>query len=104
MSLLCLAFELFQLFSWDSQGLVLACVEIKAQDFNENRVGLVDANGEINGGLLGVETKWVTLGVENSRSKEVSKSQIFSLHIRAKPTLRAKCARFVFPESTKHCE
>ena len=70
MSLLSLAFELFQLFSWDCEGLILACVEIKAQNFNENRISLVDADGEINGGLLGVETKWLALGIENSRSKK----------------------------------
>lgn len=70
MSLLSLAFELFQLFDWDCECLVLACVEIKAQYFNENRVSLVDADWEINGGPLGVETKWLTLRIENSRSKK----------------------------------
>lgn len=73
MSLLCLAFELFQLFGRDSQGLIFACLEIKAQDFNENGISLVNADGEINSCFMGVKTQWLALGVENSRSKKVSR-------------------------------
>lgn len=51
MSLLCLAFDSLELLCWDCQCLILAGLEIKAENLNKNGIGLVDANREINSGL-----------------------------------------------------
>jgi hypothetical protein len=73
MSLLGLTLELFELLGGNSQGFVFTSVEVEAQHFNEDRVGLVHSNGEKDSVFLSIETEWFTFGIENSRPRRVSK-------------------------------
>ena len=81
MSLLGLTFKLFELLGRNSQGFVFASVEVEAQHFNEDGIGLIHSDGEVHNVFLSVETEWLTFGIEDRRPSIVSMSAILSLWI-----------------------
>lgn len=52
-----LLFESLQLLYRDSDGFIFACVNIQTQQFDQDRVGLVDADGQVDCGLQRIEAK-----------------------------------------------
>jgi hypothetical protein len=72
-------------------------VEVEAQHFDEDRIGLIHSDGEVHNVFLGVETKRLAFGIEDRRPGIVSMSAILSCRSELLTDPSGKICTICFP-------